>query len=201
MRSAICRWRCRPASARPAGERGRSAGRQSQRAGEFRLDLRHPPQPDPAGQRRRIPEDLLWRLREYALALPPLREWPALETFIATLWHDLGGASRRVTLSNALLVHLSQLPWPGNVRQLQSVLKVMLALADEGDTLTPDALPEAYRAAPAPLPRGGLQAHDEQLIVDTLARVNGNVSRAAQMLGIARSTLYRRAARAGRPRR
>ena len=146
-------------------------------------------------------EDLLWRLREYALALPPLREWPALETFIATLWHDLGGASRRVTLSNALLVHLSQLPWPGNVRQLQSVLKVMLALADEGDTLTPDALPEAYRAAPAPLPRGGLQAHDEQLIVDTLARVNGNVSRAAQMLGIARSTLYRRAARAGRPRR
>ena len=84
----------------------------------------------------------------------PLREWPALETFIATLWHDLGGASRRVTLSNALLVHLSQLPWPGNVRQLQSVLKVMLALADEGDTLTPDALPEAYRAAPAPLPRG-----------------------------------------------
>ncbi|HDS9046825.1 TPA: sigma 54-interacting transcriptional regulator, partial [Escherichia coli] len=94
-------------------------------------------------------EDLLWRLREYALPLPPLREWPALETFIATLWHDLGGASRRVTLSNALLVHLSQLPWPGNVRQLQSVLKVMLALADEGDTLTPDALPEAYRAAPA----------------------------------------------------
>ena len=106
-----------------------------------------------------------------------------------------------MTLSNALLVHLSQLPWPGNVRQLQSVLKVMLALADEGDTLTPDALPEAYRATPAPLPRGGLQAHDEQLIVDTLARVNGNVSRAAQMLGIARSTLYRRAARAGRPRR
>lgn len=105
-----------------------------------------------------------------------------------------------MTLSNALLVHLSQLPWPGNVRQLQSVLKVMLALADEGDTLTPDALPEAYRAAPAPLPRGGLQAHDEQLIVDT-AVVNGNVSRAAQILGIARSTLYRRAARAGRPRR
>ncbi|HIG1028624.1 TPA: helix-turn-helix domain-containing protein, partial [Klebsiella pneumoniae] len=65
-----------------------------------------------------------------------------------------------------------------------SVLKVMLALADEGDTLTPDALPEAYRAAPAPLPRGGLQAHDEQLIVDTLARVNGNVSRAAQILGL-----------------
>lgn len=56
-------------------------------------------------------EDLLWRLREYALALPPLRRWPALETFIATLWHGLGGV-RRVTLSNALLVRLAKLPWP-----------------------------------------------------------------------------------------
>lgn len=61
-----------------------------------------------------------------------------------------------MTLSNALLVHLSQLPWPGNVRQLQSVLKVMLALADEGDTLTTDALPEAYRAAPCAVAARGI---------------------------------------------
>ncbi len=202
MRSAICRWRCRPAFCEYC-RRKRSPRSAPSRSVPVNFALicathRNLTQRVSAGEFR---EDLLWRLREYALALPPLREWPALETFIATLWRDLGGASRRVTLSTALLTHLSQLPWPGNVRQLQSVLKVMLALADEGDTLTPDALPDAYRAAPAPLPRGGLQAHDEQLIVDTLARVNGNVSRAAQMLGIARSTLYRRAARAGRPRR
>nr|VXZ81426.1 Acetoin catabolism regulatory protein [Klebsiella pneumoniae] len=98
-------------------------------------------------------EDLLWRLRNTpwrCLRCASGRRWKPLSPPCGTT----GGASRRVTLSNALLVHLSQLPWPGNVRQLQSVLKVMLALADEGDTLTPDALPEAYRAAPAPLPRG-----------------------------------------------
>lgn len=55
MRSAICRWRCRPASCASCRRKRSPAGRQPQRAGEFRLDLRHPPQPDPAGQRRRIP--------------------------------------------------------------------------------------------------------------------------------------------------
>jgi transcriptional regulator of acetoin/glycerol metabolism len=40
-----------------------------------------------------------------------------------------------------------------------------------------------------------LQQHDAQLIADTLATYNGNVSKAAQALGVARSTLYRRAAR------
>ncbi len=120
-------------------EKSRSAGRQPQRASGMLICH---PQPDPAGQRRNSVRDLLWRLREYALALPPLREWPALETFIATLWHDLGSASRRVALSDALLVHLSQLPWPGNVRQLPERPEGNAALADEGDTLTPNALPE-----------------------------------------------------------
>ena len=95
---------------------------------------------------------ICWRLREYAGAASAARVAGAGNLYRHPVARP-GGASRRVTLSNALLVHLSQLPWPGNVRQLQSVL-VMLALADEGDTLTPDALPEAYRAAPAPLPRG-----------------------------------------------
>lgn len=45
---------------------------------------------------------------------------------------------------------------------------------------------------------GGLQQHDAKLIADTLARFNGNVSKAAQALGVARSTLYRRAARVQR---
>ena len=56
-------------------------------------------------------------------------------------------------------------------------------------------VPHEYRT-PTAAP-GGLQQHDAQLIADTLASYNGNISKAAQALGVARSTLYRRAARRG----
>ncbi|STW46405.1 putative Fis-type transcriptional regulator [Klebsiella pneumoniae] len=99
MRSAICRWRCRPRLLRVLQEK-EVAPLGASRSVPVNFALicathRNLTQRVSAGEFR---EDLLWRLREYALALPPLREWPALETFIATLWHDLGGASRRVTL-------------------------------------------------------------------------------------------------------
>lgn len=142
-------------------------------------------------------EDLLWRLQEFSLTIPPLREWPALSGFIQHLWHEMGGGQRRITLSSSLLATLAQHPWPGNVRQLRSLMKVLMALADDGETLNEAALPEGYHAL-SPLPSCALQHHDDRLIADTLARFNGNVSKAAQALGVARSTLYRRAARAGR---
>lgn len=141
-------------------------------------------------------EDLFYRLREFALTLPPLRQWPARAAFIRELWQDLGGEKRRISLSASLVDRLAACPWPGNVRQLQSLLKVLLALAEEGETLETDALPEEYRAAPAPV-AGGRQQHDARLIADTLASYNGNISKAAQALGVARSTLYRRGARTG----
>lgn len=141
-------------------------------------------------------EDLFYRLREFALTLPPLRQWPARAAFIRQLWQDLGGEKRRIALSAALVDRLAACPWPGNVRQLQSLLKVLLALAEEGETLGTDALPEEYRAAPAPVERGR-QQHDARLIAQTLASFDGNISKAAQALGVARSTLYRRGARSG----
>lgn len=134
-------------------------------------------------------EDLFYRLREFALTIPPLRDWPALPAFIQRLWQALGAG---------LLENLSRQPWPGNVRQLQSLMKVLLALADDGARLEVDDLPAEYRAAPVSAAPRGLQQHDSQLIADTLTTYNGNVSKAAQALGVARSTLYRRAARSGR---
>jgi transcriptional regulator of acetoin/glycerol metabolism len=106
-----------------------------------------------------------------------------------------GGEKHRVTLAPEVVQHLASHPWPGNVRQLQSLMRVLLALADE-ETLGIDDLPQQYRhpAAARPL---GLQQHDAQLIADTLANYNGNISKTAQALGVARSTLYRRAARRG----
>ena len=139
-------------------------------------------------------EDLLYRLQEFSFAIPPLRDWPALPDFIRRLWQELGGDARNVQLRPELLQSLAQLPWPGNVRQLRSLLKVLLALADDGEVLGQDNLPHDYRPPEAEAPVM-LQQHDEKLIAETLHRFDGNISKAAQALGVARSTLYRRAAR------
>ncbi|MFK8257356.1 sigma-54-dependent Fis family transcriptional regulator [Erwinia sp. AnSW2-5] len=139
-------------------------------------------------------EDLLYRLQEFSLTLPPLRDWPELPAFIRQLWQEMGGGQRSIEMTPLLLDTLAQHPWPGNVRQLRSVLKVLLALADDNDVLDSDSLPVEYQQAVSePLP--ALQQHDEQLIAATLQRFNGNVSKTAEALGVARSTLYRRAAR------
>lgn len=139
-------------------------------------------------------EDLLYRLQEFSLTLPPLRDWAELPAFITQLWQELGGEQRGIEMTPLLLDTLAQHPWPGNVRQLRSVLKVLLALADDNEVLDSDSLPAEYQLAVSePLP--ALQQHDEQLIAATLQRFNGNISKTAEALGVARSTLYRRAAR------
>ena len=143
-------------------------------------------------------EDLLYRLQEFTLTIPPLRAWPDRPGFVRRLWLALGGEARNITLSPSLIAALAQHPWPGNVRQLRSVLKVLLALADDNTRLEPEDLPVEYRPAQQGV-WGERREHDERLIAATLARFNGNVSKAAQALGVARSTLYRRGARSGSP--
>lgn len=139
-------------------------------------------------------EDLLYRLQEFTLTLPPLREWSTLPAFIEQQWLELGGQARRIALSPPLLDMLANFAWPGNVRQLRSLIKVLLALAEDGETLGVEALPAEYQQT-TPALTENLKQHDTALITSTLARFNGNISKAAQALGVARSTLYRRAAR------
>ncbi|WP_105739531.1 sigma-54-dependent Fis family transcriptional regulator [Cronobacter dublinensis] len=136
-------------------------------------------------------EDLFYRIEEYRLRIPPLREWPALPRFVQRLWQELGGVRRGVTLSSDLVAHLARLPWPGNVRQLASLLKVLLALADDGDVVTLSDLPHPYRQ---PVKEETAPPEDQAApdVDAVLHSVNGNMSLAARKLGVSRSTLYRR---------
>lgn len=88
-------------------------------------------------------EDLLYRIQEYSLRIPPLRERAQLEAFILQLWRELGGERRDIRLLPEALAMLARYPWPGNVRQLLSTLKVLLALADDHAVLTLDDLPQS----------------------------------------------------------
>lgn len=139
-------------------------------------------------------EDLLYRLQEFSMTIPPLREWPTLPGFILQLWRELGGEQRAVKLAPALIDRLAKHPWPGNVRQLRSQLKVLLALADDNQCLDCDTLPVKYQSD-EPSAHSALQQHDDHFIAATVQSFDGNISKAAKALGVARSTLYRRAAR------
>lgn len=137
-------------------------------------------------------EDLLYRIQEYSLRIPPLRERAQLEAFILQLWRELGGERRDIRLLPEVLAMLARYPWPGNVRQLLSTLKVLLALADDRAVITLDDLPQSIAVLSPRQACADAGGEDLQAAID---RAGGNLSRAAKALGVSRSTLYRKLGR------
>jgi DNA-binding NtrC family response regulator len=89
--------------------------------------------------------------------------------------------------------------WPGNVRELENVIERAMAMTS-GGALRPDDLPERLRSgdhAAMALNRARenqmtLRQREQTYVAETLRRAGGNKSRAAQMLGLDRKTLYRK---------
>lgn len=159
-------------------------------------------------------EDLYYRLNGMSITLPSLRE----RTDIRTIVHKLAQvetASRGtpVHFSEAALCAIERHPWPGNIRQLANVIRVAIALLDDGESLiTENHLPEELFEAPiaagssmmsaptpwaTPLPDTGgrLDEIGRQAALRALDAAGGNISLAARKLGISRNTLYRKLGR------
>jgi transcriptional regulator of acetoin/glycerol metabolism len=134
----------------------------------------------------RFRADLYYRLCHYPLTLPPLRERGDVAQIAANLLLQHGSAARGITLSPALADFIRRYPWPGNLRQLDNLLRTLLALADDGTVLTPDHLPATLRGQDAG-PR-----HTAGTLHSLLQQHGGNASAAARALGISLSTFYRR---------
>jgi len=138
--------------------------------------------------------DLYYRLRVFAIHLPPLRQrredLPLLiEHFVARFnrAHGTGFALPPAGALRPLLEHA----WPGNVRELENVLESLLVLAGAQGTELADLL--ARRQAPA----AGLVVDERERIVRVLDEQRWNRQRAAAALGISRVTLWRRMERHG----
>ncbi|HEY7621142.1 MAG TPA: helix-turn-helix domain-containing protein, partial [Solirubrobacteraceae bacterium] len=86
---------------------------------------------------------------------------------------------------------LARLPWPGNVRELENVIRLALQRRHAGDLRIED-LPADVRPAGARNAATALQRLEAEAIVEALAAADGNKRRAAQALGVSRSTLYRK---------
>jgi two-component system response regulator HydG len=142
----------------------------------------------------RFRKDLYFRLGT-TIHVPPLRDHledvPALaEHFLARVNQEY---RRRVSLSAAALDRLQTYPWPGNIRQLRSVLETAVATT-EGNFISPRALDrllldEAPSAVSEQLPTLNLDDLEARAIRQALAQTGGNNTQAARLLGIHRDTL------------
>jgi DNA-binding NtrC family response regulator len=169
--------------------------------------------PVDAVRQGQLRQDLFYRLRVVPIHLPPLRERPEdipilADHFLTRFWsqhHDR--AQTRPRLSQAAMDDLVSRPWSGNVRELQNVIEHAVVLADAGAELQPADIPaieegtvaepfgarrsftrsEQYHAA-----RERLLADFEREYLKWLVReAGGNMSRAARLAGVDRTTLYR----------
>ncbi|MCA0244331.1 MAG: sigma-54 dependent transcriptional regulator [Proteobacteria bacterium] len=146
----------------------------------------------------RFRDDLYWRLQVVEISLPPLRrhkeDIPDLVAhFIATLAPPLGVEPIEITPEE--MAYLQQYDWPGNVRELRNLIERSLIVG----ALNVSALYQSLqRDSPAPEPRPALdgptdlQTLEKRHILAVLAQVDGDKTRAAQLLGISRRTLERR---------
>ncbi|MDQ3949249.1 MAG: sigma-54 dependent transcriptional regulator [Gemmatimonadota bacterium] len=160
-------------------------------------------------------EDLFYRLRVVQVTLPPLRERPddilPLAThFLSYYWErHRGNALPRPQLTPGALEFLRSQPWRGNVRELQNAIENMAVLADPGQeidaeavlvfcdfgtagvpgvhSLPPRLLDDSYHPAKDHVVAGFEREYLNRLV----ARSGGNMSRAARLAGIDRTTLYR----------
>ncbi len=148
--------------------------------------------------------DLYYRLNVITMDLPPLREReediPLLaEAFLKRISEERGQETKRLA-SDALEVAMHY-DWPGNVRELENALEHAIVLTD-GPEVKASSLPERVKTrkterlvSPRTLENPTLETVEAAYIMWVLQAEGGNKSRAAEILGIDPSTLYRKLAR------
>jgi serine/threonine-protein kinase PknK len=140
-------------------------------------------------------EDLYYRLAVVSLELPALRERPEDIALLTTHFLEKHAPGRKVRVEPRALAALERRAWPGNVRELENELRRALALCEDDI-----ALEHLSAGASGELPREPgreLDLHAEtdaltrRLVREALARAEGNVTRAAALLGISRFGLQK----------
>ncbi len=157
-----------------------------------------------AVREKRFREDLYYRLNVVPIKLPPLRDrmesLPALTHFFVQKFnHKFNKSIVRIDekAQSVLMNH----DYPGNIRELENIIEHAVVMAENGAIFLKD-LPEHITterpilALPPSTEEGrdflSMDQMEATLIRDTLAKCNGNQSKAAEKLGISRSTLWRK---------
>jgi DNA-binding NtrC family response regulator len=147
--------------------------------------------------------DLYYRLNGVAIEVPPLRARPTeIEGLAARFAHEAARSIGRAApaIFDDALAALRAYAWPGNIRELRTVIERAVLLGPDGAIGLGAIAPMiacASRPAQGVAPASTAELTEEQGIIDALAQCGGNQSRAAKMLGISRNTLIARIDRYG----
>ena len=146
-------------------------------------------------------EDFYYRIRVFEIVLPPLRERredvpPLVNHFIAEGSKVHGHPIHDV--AQDAMQRLMRYPWPGNIRELRNAIEHAFVTAEEG-CLTVFDLPPEVRTSPSPLTRGSRstllnpdQLAERDQILEALHRAKGAKTKAAELLGYSRVTLWKK---------
>src|SRR5690349_10298392 len=142
----------------------------------------------------RFREDLYYRIAEIVVEIPPLRARKGDAALLAhSFVHKFAAEQRRgaMTLLPDAVAAIEAHAWPGNVRELENVIKRAVIMAD---ALTISAADVGLGPADAEPPilnlRRVREEAEKDAVLRVLGRVNGNYSKAAELLGVSRPTLY-----------
>ncbi|MGH0035242.1 MAG: sigma-54-dependent transcriptional regulator [Myxococcota bacterium] len=160
---------------------------------------------------KRFREDLYYRLNVIPIEVPALRQRREDVPLLVNHFLDIANQDRGTRIESvsedamrALVAH----DWPGNVRELENLVERLVILS-RGDTIELDDLPEGLRGESEPvavtprLPSDGLSFNDvvgnleRELIVQALEQTHWNKNRAAQLLGLNRTTLLEKIKKKG----
>ncbi|PKV43944.1 two component Fis family sigma54 specific transcriptional regulator [Janthinobacterium sp. 61] len=145
----------------------------------------------------RFREDLFYRLSEIVLRIPPLRERAGDAALLAHHFKNKFCASEgrsNLHFSAGALQLIESHGWPGNVREVENCIKRAVIMSD-GPQIAADDLGLSASAQAAPMDeainlRQAREAAEYKAMVRALARADGNIARAADLLGVSRPTLY-----------
>ncbi len=138
-------------------------------------------------------EDLYYRLNVVTLDLPPLKErrediLPLAEHFLKQYAEENNKGTKN--FSPEVVEFMLNHPWPGNVRELENMVERGVILSKD-NAITLDEIPQDM-IRPTPAEEKTVEAVVKNHILEVLEQTNGNISKAAEILGIQRMTLYQK---------
>lgn len=156
-------------------------------------------------QQGQFRKDLYYRLKGATLTLPKLAEREDIESLARHLLNQLTNQGDTLGFAPCFVHALHTYAWPGNIRELKNALHVAWILRDDDlmlrlSHLPPDiqlALQDTARLPHTTQKAGTKDCAEHHALRDALASAKGNLSQAARILGVARSTLYRMMERHG----